>query len=161
METLRDHGMNPERRYWHEQVGFNFRMTNLQASIGCAQLERMDHFLRARHLINDMYVQAMSDIPGVTFPSALSKRCSPVTWFACVLVPPDKRLALIQGCREANIDLRPFFHSLSAMPAYQRFARFCPESRKLSISGINLPTSQKVDERISRKIAEIFRKVLS
>ena len=43
---FRDHGMRPERRYWHEEPGFNFRMTNLQAAIGCAQLERMDELLR-------------------------------------------------------------------------------------------------------------------
>jgi perosamine synthetase len=161
MQILRDHGMSPERRYWHEQVGFNFRMTNLQASIGCAQLERMDEFLGARHAINAMYVDAMSNIPGVTFPSLMSERCSPVTWFACVLVPPAKRPALINACREINIDLRPFFHSLSAMPAYRRYARVCPASRELSISGINLPTSKKVDVRIAHKIAEVFRNVLS
>jgi perosamine synthetase len=50
MRMLRDHGMRPERRYWHEEPGFNFRMTNLQAAIGCAQLERMDELITMRRV---------------------------------------------------------------------------------------------------------------
>ena len=161
MQILRDHGMRPERRYWHEEAGFNFRMTNLQASIGCAQLERMDGFLEARHAIQALYVNALSDIDGVTFPKPMGERCEPVTWFACALVPAEKRPALIEACKAANIDLRPFFNNLSGMPAYSRFARVCPSSRRLSQSGVNLPTSRKVDERIVGKIGDIFRKVLS
>jgi perosamine synthetase len=99
MRMLRDHGMRPERRYWHEEPGFNFRMTNLQAAIGCAQLEAdgRAHYDAARP-------------------------------------------TLIKACREANIDLRPFFHGLSSMPAHRRFGRACPVSSALSASGVNLPT---------------------
>lgn len=161
LAMLRDHGMNPDRRYWHEEVGFNFRMTNLQASIGCAQLERMDGFLRTRDAINAMYVEAMSDIPGVEFASELDNRCQPVTWFSCVLVPAAKRPELLRACRDVNIDLRPFFNNLSSMPAYVRYARVCPVSRDLSVRGINLPTSGKIDERLVGRIARIFRDHLS
>lgn len=161
MQILRDHGMRPERRYWHEEPGFNFRMTNLQASVGCAQLERMDSFLDTRQAVHDLYVEAMSDIPGVTFPSKMDNRSQPVTWFSCALVPAEKRAQLIEACKAANIDLRPFFHSLSAMPAYRRYARVCPVSRQLSVTGVNLPTSYKVDQRIVGKIAGIFRSVLA
>jgi len=161
MQTLRDHGMNPERRYWHEEVGFNFRMTNLQASIGCAQLDRMDEFLRARRAIDAMYLQALGGIPGVEFPGVQDSRCSPVVWFSCVLVPADKRAELLSAGRDVNIDLRPFFSGLSAMPAYARYATVCPVSHSLSMRGINLPTSGKVDERVVGRIAEIFHDVLS
>lgn len=161
MQILRDHGMRPERRYWHEEAGFNFRMTNLQASVGCAQLERMDGFLETRHAIQALYVKALGDIDGVTFAQPMNDRCEPVTWFACALVPAEKRPALIDACKSANIDLRPFFNNLSGMPAYRRFARVCPVSRRLAQTGVNLPTSRKVDERIVGKIGDIFRKVLS
>ena len=46
MRILRDHGMSPSKKYWHDVVGFNYRMTNLQAAIGCAQLERIEEILR-------------------------------------------------------------------------------------------------------------------
>ena len=82
-------------------------------------------------------------------------------WFACALTPAEKRPALISACRDANIDLRPFFHGLSSMPAYRRFARVCPVSSALSVSGVNLPTMRKVDARIAGMIADIFRRVLA
>ena len=52
MRMLRDHGMRPERRYWHDEPGFNFRMTNLQAAIGCAQIERMDELIDTRGAVH-------------------------------------------------------------------------------------------------------------
>jgi perosamine synthetase len=160
MRMLRDHGMRPDRRYWHEEAGFNYRMTNLQAAVGCAQLERMDELLDMRRAVHAHYEAALAGVPGVTMPPALSARFEPVIWFSCALTPAEKRPALIQACRDANIDLRPFFHSLSAMPAYRRVARVCPVSAALSVSGVNLPTSRKVDARVANVIADIFRGVL-
>jgi perosamine synthetase len=161
MKMLRDHGMRPERRYWHEEVGHNFRMTNLQASIGCAQLKRMDGFLAMRRSVHEAYEIALSGLPGICFPARMSQRHSPVTWFSCALVDPAARRDLIEACAEARIDLRPFFNSLSAMPAYQQFARDCPVSARLAASGVNLPTSRKVDQHVVSRIAAIFTSVLA
>ncbi|WP_164467295.1 aminotransferase class I/II-fold pyridoxal phosphate-dependent enzyme [Caulobacter flavus] len=160
LRMLRDHGMNPARRYWHDEAGFNFRMTNMQAAVGCAQLDRIDTFLSDRQGVMDLYRPALEGIPGVTLPTALPDRYQPVTWFACALVPADKRAALIAACKAESIDLRPFFNGLSAMPAYRRHARPCPVSYELSQTGVNLPTSRRVDAEVVAKIASIFRSVL-
>lgn len=161
MRMLRDHGMRPERRYWHEEAGYNFRMTNLQASIGCAQLDRMDAFLNMRRKVHEGYEAALGHLPGIAFPPPMPSRHAPVTWFSCALVPAEARPRLIEECRQANIDLRPFFHGLSSMPAYRRYARKCPESARLSACGINLPTSRKVDAQTTARIAEIFASMLT
>jgi perosamine synthetase len=160
MRMLRDHGMRPDRRYWHDEPGFNFRMTNVQAAIGCAQLARMDELLATRRNVGALYETALANIRGVSLPPAMSTRNEPVVWFACALTPAEKRTALISACREANIDMRPFFHGLSSMPAYRDFARTCPVSSHLAMTGVNLPTSRKVDERLAGKIGGIFRRVL-
>jgi len=160
MRMLRDHGMRPDRRYWHDEAGFNYRMTNMQAAVGCAQLERMDELIAMRRAVHARYEAALVGVPGVAFPPPMSSRTEAVVWFSCITVPADKRPALIAACRDANIDLRPFFHGLSAMPAYRRYARVCPTSTALSMSGINLPTMRKVDARMAEIIAEIFRRVL-
>lgn len=160
MKMLRDHGMRPERKYWHEEAGFNFRMTNLQASIGCAQLQRMDEFLEMRKRVDASYRAALADWPGVVFPQSLSSRYEPVTWFSCALVSPELRPLLIESCREAKIDIRPFVNALSTMPAYRRFSRKCPASKRLSACGINFPTSRKVDENVVGRITEIFAQVM-
>lgn len=160
MRMLRDHGMRPERRYWHEEAGFNFRITNLQAAIGCAQIARMDELLEMRRVVDAHYQRALADVPGVSIARPASPRFEPVIWFSCALTPAAKRASLIQACKKASIDLRPFFHGLSSMPAFRRFARACPVSRALSASGVNLPTMRKVDMRVAEKIADIFRREL-
>lgn len=160
MRVLRDHGMRPERRYWHEEPGFNFRMTNMQAAVGCAQLDRMDDLLAMRRRVHEHYEEAFADVPGVVFPPPMPSAFEPVVWFSCALVPPEKRGEIIAACRRENIDIRPFFHGLSSMPAYRRYARVCPVSASLAASGVNLPTSRKVDARVAQKIARLFRSVL-
>lgn len=160
MRMLRDHGMRPERRYWHEEPGFNFRMTNMQAAIGCAQIERMDELLAMRAAVHERYVKALSGIPGVNFPPEMDQRAQPVTWFSCAQVPEDKRAELIAACKAESIDLRPFFHGLSSMPAYRHFARKCPNSTWLSRTGVNLPTSRRVDDAMVARIAAVFESVL-
>lgn len=160
MRMLRDHGMRPDRRYWHEEAGFNYRMTNLQGAIGMAQLSRLDSFLATRARVEEMYRSAFLGVPGVEMPAEMAPNAEPVTWFCCALVPADKRAALIAACKDENIDLRPFFHSLSAMPAYRRYAKPCPSSRMLAARGVNLPTSHKMDADAVERVAKVFRSVL-
>lgn len=160
MRVLRDHGMRPERRYWHEEVGYNYRMTNMQAAIGCAQLEQIDKILEIRKSIQALYAEEMVNIPCVRMPPVLPTAYSAVTWFACATVPAQHRQALIEACRSVNVDLRPFFHGLSVMPAYKRWARPCPTSKRLSQEGVNLPTSHLIDRATVVRIADAFRKIL-
>jgi perosamine synthetase len=100
-------------------------------------------------------------IPGVHFPPDMDEFCKPVVWLASVLVPAERRNALMAAASRANIELRPFFHALSALPPYQLYARHCPNSLELSATGVNLPTSRAVDARAIDRVAEVFRKVLA
>ena len=67
MKMLRDHGMSRDKKYWHEIVGYNYRMTNLQASIGVAQLERIDVILKEREKIEAEYRTNLADFPMIEF----------------------------------------------------------------------------------------------
>lgn len=157
MRILRDHGMRPERRYWHEEAAFNYRMTNMQAAVGCAQLDRMPELLAMRRMVDGHYRRAFAGVEEISFPPELSERFSPVVWFSCAVVPAARRAAMMEACKVAKIDLRPFFNGLSSMPAFRRSARACPNSRALSLSGVNLPTSRKVTEDMAHRIAGVMR----
>jgi perosamine synthetase len=158
--TLRDHGMAPDRSFWHERVGYNYRMTNLQAAIGQSQLWRIDQTLARNKHLEERYHEHLRDIPGVTFPPPLAEEYESVVWLVCVQVPAQARSRLIEAGRAAQIEMRPFFHSLSALPPYEKYARPCPNSVALSQTGINLPTSTAVDVHVMEKIAAVFRDVL-
>ena len=77
LRVLRDHGMSPERSYWHERVGYNYRITNLQAAIGQSQLPRVKQVLQRNARIAMLYRRALGGIPGVAFPPPMSPGVQP------------------------------------------------------------------------------------
>ncbi len=160
IRLLRDHGITPDRSYWHERVGYNYRITNLQAAIGQSQLWRIEDTLARNRHIMEMYQAALKGIPGVRFPPTLDPVYQPIVWLSCVQVPSDRRNDLLAAALEAKIETRPFFHSLSTLPPYEKYARRCPNSLELSATGINLPTSRAVDSQIVERVARVFRNVL-
>jgi perosamine synthetase len=160
LRVLRDHGMSPDRSYWHERVGYNYRITNLQAAIGQSQLWRVHEVLQRNARIVTLYREALAGMPGVRFPPALPDEYEPVVWMACVQVPAEKRLPLMHAAHEAKIETRPFFHPLSTLPPYEKYARTCPNSLELAATGVNLPTSRAVDEQVVERVARVFHDVL-
>jgi len=154
---LRDHAMPPQRRYWHDEVGFNYRMTNLQAAVGVAQLERIHHFLDRKRAIAERYRQELAGLPGITF-AAERPGYTNVYWMASIQVAPPYPLArdaLIPALRSRGIDSRPFFHPLDTLPPY-RSDTPCPVALQLSRSGLNLPSSPTLtDEQVTYICAAI------
>lgn len=140
MRTLRDHGMNKSKRYWHDEVGYNYRMTNLQAALGCGQLERIEMILSERKEIENSYKEALKEVAGIKWPINIIGR---VTWLVSLLV--ENRDDLMIRLKEQAIDVRPFFYPLSEMSIYASYAREVSISKKLSSKGINLPTVKGVD----------------
>lgn len=140
--TLRDHAMPPHRRYWHEEVGFNYRMTNLQAAVGVAQMERIERFLARKREIAARYREQLAGVPGVTF-AAERPGYTNVYWMVSILVEPPYALSrdeLISALRERGIDSRPFFHPMDTLPPYRSDAPR-PVALHLSRCGLNLPSS--------------------
>ncbi len=160
MQELRSHGMAPGQGYWHDRVGYNYRMTNIQAAIGHWQLRRIGDTLHRNRGLERLYRQHLERIPGVTCATDLPAAFEPVVWLVCARVPAEQRDALIQAAATVDLELRPFFHRLSDMPPYREFARPCPVSADLARTGINLPTSNAIDLRIVQKVADIFGEVL-
>ena len=108
MRVLRDHGMSKERRYYHEVVGFNYRMTNLQAAIGTAQAERIEDILIWRDELETQYRKVFSGIPGVTLQRRDLPDRKKISWLVSVLVSQDKRDQALSALKEQGIDARAF-----------------------------------------------------
>jgi perosamine synthetase len=138
---LRDHAMDPKRRYYHPEVGFNYRMTNIQAAIGCAQLEQAEAILTRRKEIAATYEEGLAGVAGLTRPPA-QPWAENVYWMYSVLVEPAfglHRDAVQAGLRERGIDSRPFFVPLHELPPYRQDAPF-PVATALAAKGLNLPS---------------------
>ena len=162
IRVLRDHGITPSRSYWHERVGYNYRITNLQAAIGHSQLWRIDETLARNRLVTEKIKRMPSK--GSCRREVRTRARIPV-YEPVVSVelrpgPAERRDALSRAAFEAKIETRPFFHSLSTLPPYERYARHCPNSLELAATGINLPTSRSVDPQVVERVARVFRNVL-
>lgn len=150
MRFLKDHAMDPHRRYFHPEPGFNCRMTNIQAALGCAQLERIDELLAKRARILDWYREMLQGVNGLRLNPKLSW-AEPVNWMVCAVLDSElsvHRTEILGSLRDKGIDTRPFFVPSETMPPYSscRIASSggeegLPESRRLSESGFNLPSS--------------------
>ena len=154
---LRDHAMPPDRRYWHDEVGFNYRMTNLQAAVGVAQMERIDSFIRRKREIAALYREGLAGIPGVTFAAELPG-CTNVYWMVSALVEAPYALsrdALIPALRTHGIDSRPFFHPLDTLPPYLS-AEPRPVAQHLSRCGLNLPSSPALTDAQVTYVCEVM-----
>jgi perosamine synthetase len=138
---LRDHAMDPRRRYYHPEIGFNYRMTNIQAAIGCAQLEEAEAMLGRRKTIAAAYRSGLAGIAGLTGPPA-EPWAENVYWMYSVLVEPEfghDREAVRAGLRARGVDSRPFFVPLHELPPYRLDAPF-PVATALGAKGVNLPS---------------------
>lgn len=158
---LRDHAMSSNKRYWHTEVGFNYRMTNLQAALGVAQLERIDSILAKKKDVFDWYFSNLSKVHGVklNYQEANARN---VYWTVCLEVIGFKekdRDCLIDNLKIRNIDSRPFFYLISDLPMYEK--SFNPSASKIYQRGINLPsyfdiTKEQVDY-ICNQIVELLQ----
>ncbi len=157
---LRDNAMAHDRRYWHDEVGYNYRMTNLQAAVAVAQLERVDFFIERKREIARLYDFHLNAVPGVQGPVELAG-CTNVYWMYSLLLDaeyPLTRDELMMELGQRNVDTRPFFHPLDTLPMYAS-AEPVPVAMDLSQRGISLPSSPKLTDEQVCYICEVIRAV--
>lgn len=144
MRILRDHGMDKHKRYWHTHIGFNYRMTNLQAAIGLAQLERIDTILNNRKYYESSYINAL--VPHIQPQPSLPNR-EKIVWLASFLLDSTccSRDELLHTLKSKGVDARAFFYPLSDMPIYAQYSRAStPVSHSISARGFSLPTYESL-----------------
>lgn len=153
MRLYRSHGMKRVRHYWHEVAGHNFRLTNIQAALGCAQLEHIEQIRAARRHMFSAYQQHLAQFPGVQLQLYRSE-VDPLPWVMAVELDarayPQGRDAVIEQMKEDGIETRPGFYTPGQMD-HLYSAPDTPVSDEISRSVIALPSfSSLTDEQILR-----------
>jgi perosamine synthetase len=158
---LKDHGMSSERRYWHPKIGYNYRMTNIQAAIGLAQLERINEIIERKLIIADLYKRRLEDVLSLELHPQ-SDWARNVFWMFSILVKdglPCTRDELISALRERDIDTRPFFIPIHFQPPYREDGNSFPVAEDVGRRGINLPSYPKLRETDLRRICDCIKKI--
>jgi perosamine synthetase len=164
---LRNLAMKAPRRFVHDEIGWNFRMTNMQAAIGVAQLERLDEFVPRKRHIFDRYTDLFSDISSLQLPVRCTDYATNINWVYGLVIADDvafdaeeamKRLA------ERKVATRPFFWPMHEQPVYRRAGLFenerYPNAERIARRGFYLPsglalTDAQID-RVSEAVHEVF-----
>jgi len=148
MTLYRSHGMDRGKKfYWHELPGHNFRLTNLQAAIGIAQLEKSDLMLAERKRVSSIYIDRLSSMPGIKLQK-FNTNVNPVIWAIAMELDqdlfPQGRDRVIEQMKEAGIETRPGFYASSFLDIYSSHS--LPICENISRSVISLPTYPTLEE---------------
>jgi perosamine synthetase len=147
---MRDHGMDKSKRYWHSVVGYNYRLTNIQAAIGVAQFERLGQFVDAKRKIASIYSKYLNQIKYFTIPTE-RKNCFNTYWLYTFLVnydAPFQRDNLIDHLILCGVESRPVFFPMHEMPPYTNYGKSInlEVSKTISCQGLSLPSSVTLTE---------------
>lgn len=145
----------------HNQIGYNYRLTNVQAAMGVAQLENLDAYIAAKLRIADAYDAAFQNVPGLTLmPEALWAES--IKWMYTILVDEsaygmDSR-ALLRRLQEARIETRPLWQPVHLSPAHREaYAMPCPVAERLKRQAISLPCSVGLTAAQQQQVIDVVR----
>lgn len=161
IDLLKNHGMQPDRRYWFPVVGYNYRMTNLQAAIGLAQAEEFDWHLKRRQEVARTYNQALQGLRNwIDLPQVREWASHSYCMYSVVLRPELKlsRDEFMDRLAAAGIETRPFFYPMHTLPPYLEQKKY-PVAEALAPRGVSLPTHALLSEEEILAVAQEVRKL--
>jgi perosamine synthetase len=157
----------PERRFYHTEIGYNFRMTNLQAAVGLAQVERLDEFIAIKTRNAACYRAALAELPGLRFMTVQPWARS-VYWVCAVEL--DLRCGLeaatvMARLKARGVDTRPFFLGLHEQPALRELGLFAgethPHTERAYRFGFYLPSGMALTEASIAQVVAALRESLT
>ena len=154
------------KRFVHEELGWNLRMTNLQAAIGVAQLERLDEFLLKKKVIGEYYNHLLADIPNIQLPIKSDNNAENLYWVYGMVVDPTLGLAeeLMHKFTQSGVGTRPFFCPMHQQPALKNKGFFngeeYPVSENLYQQGFYLPSGLAITESQIERVSHVCKSIL-
>ncbi len=150
---LRDHGMDKSKRYWHSEIGYNYRLTNIQAALGVAQFEQLNLFVSSKRRIAKLYNSHIEKLNFFQLPIEKEGSINTYWLYTIMILPnaPFKRDDLIYFLNSSGVETRPVFFPINIMPPYEKYnsSQEFPVSQNLANNGISLPSSSSLtDEEV-------------
>ena len=165
--SLRNLCFQPNRRFYHEELGFNFRLTNLQAALGLAQFGRIDEIVARKRWMGQEYTNRLKDIEALQ-PQVQERWARSVYWMYGIVLSEEIAMGVdrfSQRLRELGVETRPFFMGMHEQPAFHQRSLFSnehyPKAERLSRRGLYVPSGLALNEDQLAKVCDAVREVLS
>lgn len=160
--NLKEHAFSNERHFWHQYVGYNYRMTNIQAAIGLAQVEQLDTLVTRRRHNAALYTEMLQDIEGITTPPENSD-VKNVFWMYGILLDHTfgmSRNQLREALAARGIETRTFFIPIHFQPIYyHQYTERYPNAEHLCQWGLYLPSSSNLTESDIQYTTDAIREI--
>lgn len=158
--SLRNLCFKPGKRFFHEELGFNFRMTNIQAALGLAQLEKLDEFIEKKRHIGKLYNEGFKDLENLKLPIEKTEYSDNIYWVYGLVIKKKAGLNAEEAMKklaDQKIGTRPFFYPMHLQPVFNKMNLFesesYPVSEEISENGFYIPSGLAItDEQINRTI---------
>lgn len=158
---LNNLGEDPKKKFWQTSVAWRFDMSNVQAALALAQLERLEQFVKKKRQIYSWYKRRLSDIDSITLTAERPYTRSNM-WMSSIILGKKlkiKRAELILKMKKNLVDTRPFFYPISMFPMYKE--QDTPAAHYIGLHGINLPSGVNLTEEQVDYVSRTLRKLLS
>lgn len=166
--SLRNLCFQPHRRFVHEELGWNFRMSNVQAALGVAQLERLDALVARKRRMGQRYTSLLEDMDTLQLPLPQTDYAENIYWvYGVVLKPgvPYEAEEAMSRLRQHQIGTRPFFWPMHEQPVFRKMGLFprasCPVAEMLARRGFYLPGGLALTDAQMDRVVQVVREVLS
>ncbi len=166
-KSLRNLCFQIERRFVHEELGYNYRMTNLQAALGCAQLEQWDRFLERKQKMGRLYTQLLKDIQGIELPLPQTGYADNGFWVYGIVLDESTGMdaaEMMGRLGELKIGTRPFFWPMHRQPVFEKLGFFQNESypvaERLARQGLYIPSGLGLTEEQMESVVKKLREIL-
>ena len=156
MLHLKGQGLARHRQYWHDIIGYNYRMTNICAAIGLAQLEQADTFIARKRQVAKWYKEFLKDTP-VTLHEEMDGFTHSY-WMCSILVPKSEQRDLLRAELDKNgVETRPLFYPVHTMPMYANKYQKHAVAENLGWRGMNLPSWPGLEREQIKYICKIIK----
>lgn len=164
--SLRNLCFIPGKRFVHEELGWNFRMSNLQAALGCAQLERLDTFITRKRHMGRRYDELLANVSGIQKPLTRTTWAENIYWVYGVVLDDGLPFDAAEAMRRLGVQgvgCRPFFWPMHEQPVFRRMGLFrdarYPVAERLARRGFYLPSGLALTESQINRVADAIKKV--
>lgn len=162
LRLLRGQGMDPERRYWFPVIGYNYRMTNIAAAIGLAQLERVDRALAFRRRLSAWYDEALADVDVIR--PYVEPWAEHSFWMYTIKMAPDAALSrdqVLASLDAHGIETRPVFYPMHVLPPYRQAGHDLRNAIDCAETGLSLPTHERLTRADVARICDVLCRALT
>jgi perosamine synthetase len=146
--------------YYHTEIGYNYRLTNIQAALGLAQLEKIDEFIAKRRSIAHYYQKVLKDVPGITVGGEAEWAWNNY-WLSWILVEADygkSKDELLKELNDKRIEARAFFIPLHTLPPYRSYQAYqISKALELYDKGINLPSHTTLEKNVLNFVVDTIK----